>query len=328
MLTTKETVLGFLEENRGHPISGAAIARSLNISRAAVWKAIEELRKAGHSIDAATNRGYSLAESSDLLSVEGILLESEGLPLAREQIHIFKTIDSTNHIAKKMAVEGAPHGSVFLAEEQTQGRGRRGRSFCSPSGSGLYMSILLRPEGNTEQAILTTSAAAVAVSRALSKLTGLDAKIKWVNDIFIHGKKVCGILTEAVSDFESGSIEALVLGIGINVSTKEEAFPEDVRAVAGSLDLETGVKPSRNALAAAVLREVFALAANPKPEEFMEEYRSRCFLLGQDILVLPGGADSYEATAISIDDRGALIVETKKGKRQTLNSGEVSVRPR
>lgn len=326
MLTTKENILGFLEENRGRALSGATIAKSLDITRAAVWKAIEELRKEGHAIEAVTNRGYSLSESSDLLSVEGILLHSEGLPISREQIHIYKSIDSTNQIGKKMAVEGAPHGSVFLSEEQTEGRGRRGRNFFSPKGSGLYMSIVLRPEGTASEAVLTTSAAAVAVARALSSLSGIDAKIKWVNDIYVNGKKVCGILTEAVSDFESGSIEALVLGIGINVSTTEEAFPADVRNVAGSLSNGKPEKLSRNVLAAAVLREVFAIAAKPRAEDFMEEYRSRCFLLGQEITVLPGGKESYEAKAIAIDDSGALIVEMNDGKTQTLNSGEVSIR--
>ncbi len=326
MLTTKENILSVLEEHRGSPLSGATIAKSLDISRAAVWKAIEELRKEGHAIDAATNRGYSLAENSDLLSVDGILLHLEGLPVTREQIHIYKSVDSTNQVAKKLAVEGAPHGSIFLSEEQTSGRGRRGRNFFSPKGSGLYMSILIRPEGSAAQAVLTTSAAAVAVSRALSKLSGIDAKIKWVNDIFVNGKKVCGILTEAVSDFESGSIEALILGIGINVSTTEEAFPEDVRTVAGSIGNDMRNSISRNLLAASVLREVFAIAEKPRAEEFMEEYRSRCFLLGQDITVLPGGGESYSAKAIDIDERGALIVETEDGTRQILNSGEVSVR--
>ena len=301
------------------------MAGALALSRGAVWKAIEELRKEGYAIDAVTNRGYSLSDSSDLLSAEGILLHLKDLPVNREQIHIYKTVDSTNQVAKKMAVAGAAHGSVFLAEEQTMGKGRRGRSFFSPKGTGLYMSVLLRPTGTSEQAVLTTTAAAVAVCRALSRVLGVDPSIKWVNDVFVDGRKVCGILTEAVSDFESGSIEFLVLGIGINVSTAD--FPDELRQVAGAV-LANGHAPfSRNVLAAAVLREVLALTAEPDPAAFLDEYRRRCFVVGKPVTV-HGINETYDATAVDIDAKGALIVEKPTGERFVLNSGEVSVRPR
>lgn len=329
LLTTKEKILGLLEENRGHILSGTAIAKSLDLSRAAVWKAIEELRKEGYTIDAVTNKGYSLPEGSDLLSVEGILLHLADLPIQREQIHVYKSIDSTNQLGKRMAVDGAPHGSIFLAEEQTDGRGRRGRSFFSPKGKGLYMSILLRPTGTAEEAVLTTTAAGVAVCRALSKTFNMETSIKWVNDIFYNGRKICGIMTEAVSGFESGAIEFLVLGIGVNVSTVEEEFPPEIRTIAGSLLSGSGNSASmfsRNALAAAILREVLAIAANPSAEEFIDEYRSRCFILGHKITVLCGDS-SYPATAIDIDGRGALIIEKEDGTTEILNSGEVSIRP-
>lgn len=329
MLTTKEKVLGLLEENRGKVLSGTVIAKSLELSRAAVWKAIEELRKEGYTIDAVTNKGYSLPEGSDLLSVEGILMHLSDMPIQREQIHVYKSIDSTNQLGKRMAVDGAAHGSVFIAEEQTDGRGRRGRSFFSPKGKGLYMSVLLRPTGTAEEAVLTTTAAGVAVCRALSKTFNIEADIKWVNDVFLNGRKICGIMTEAVSGFESGTIEFLVLGIGVNVSTVEEEFPSDIRAIAGSLLSGSGndtASFSRNALAAAILREVLAIAANPAAEEFIDEYRSRCFVLGRQITVLCGST-SYPAKAVDIDGRGALIVEKEDGTIEILNSGEVSIRP-
>lgn len=324
MAKTKEQMLSLLEQHRGEPLSGAAAAKMLGLSRAAVWKAIEELRKEGYAITAVTNRGYRLSETNDLLSAEGIFVHCADLPITKEQIHVEKVVDSTNRLARMMAVEGAAHGSVFLAEEQTQGRGRRGRSFFSPNGKGLYMSILLRPTGTSEQAVLTTTAASVAVCRALQETLGIEAKIKWVNDLFWNDKKICGILTEAVTDVESGTIESLVLGIGINTTSTEADFPLELRKIAGSVFADSPV--SRNVLAAAVLAHVFAIAEAPIAGEFMEEYRARSLVLGREITV-HSGTETYPAKAIDIDSAGALIAEKKDGTRILLNSGEVSIRP-
>lgn len=360
MLSTKENVLKILEENRGAALSGAAISRDLSVSRAAVWKAIEELRKEGHMILAATNKGYTLSDASDLLSAEGIMLHMETPAVTREHLHVFKSIDSTNLMAKKMALAGAAHGTVVLAEEQTQGRGRLGRSFYSPKGCGLYMSILLRPNRTKDTAILTTTAAAAAVCRALAGTFGIEAEIKWVNDIYVGGRKICGILTEGVTDFETGSIEALVVGIGINVFEGEAGFPHEIREIAGTLKDSIQDKEisgsrlcsldrnrldrnrldrnrldrnrldrnrlDRNRLAAAVISEVIKINENLRPEDFLPEYKARSLVLGKDITVYRG-SDQYEAKAVDIDEQGGLVVQKKDGAVETLNSGEITIRP-
>lgn len=341
-MSTKKNVLKALEENKGTTISGEELARRLNLSRAAVWKAIGELRKEGYPIDAITNKGYCLSPDSDLLSAEGISLHLT-VPLAAGSIHVFKTIESTNLTAKKMALEGAPEGTVIIAEEQTKGRGRMGRSFYSPLSRGIYMSIILKPRFDASQAVLITTAASVAVCRAIERVTGISCTIKWVNDIYARGKKVCGILTEAVTDFESGQIEYIVLGIGINYSTSAEEFPEELSEIAGSIfngtvgesNSEDGLLPSRNRLAAEVINEVLGLNEALESRNFIQEYRDRSMILGKEIRILkPGGShevrdfsEGIPAYALDVDQDGGLVVRYEDGTCATLSSGEVSIRP-
>ena len=332
--TTRENVLSLLEQHRGGLLSGSEIGEALGISRAAVWKAIHSLREDGHQIDAVTNRGYGLSEESDLLTVAGIFVHLRHREVEAQMIHIRKQTGSTNQDAKALALEGAAHGTFLLADEQTAGRGRLGRSFHSPKGTGLYLSMVLRPGGTLAAAVPITQAAAVAVCRALSVTEGLELSIKWVNDLFLNGKKVCGILTEAVSDFETGHIEALILGIGINVAPPTAGFPPEIRKVAGTLadgeldaneDMATDSAPlSRNRLAAAIIDELLDILPELETLTFLEEYRQRCFILGQRVTVQRGN-DSFEAIAVSIDATGGLVVETDDGRQVTLNSGEVSL---
>lgn len=329
-MSTKGNVLKALEQNKGVTVSGEELAGHLNVSRAAVWKAIGELRKEGYPIDAITNRGYCLSSFSDLLSAEGIsphiAPSFHGCP-----IHIFKTLESTNLTAKKMALEGAPAGSVIIAEEQTRGRGRMGRSFYSPPGRGIYMSFILKPRFDASKAVLITTAASVAVCRAIEKVTGVSCFIKWVNDIYADGKKVCGILTEAVTDFETGQIEHIVLGIGINYGTASGEFPEELAGIAGSLfqvkpasgipagygapssgvipaieefptdkgttaedDPANAAPPSRNRLIAEVINQVLEINEDLESRNFIEEYRRRSMVLGKEIRILTPG-QAHEA---------------------------------
>lgn len=228
--------------------------------------------------------------------------------------------DSTNNHAKRIAAEGAGEGTVVLAERQTAGKGRLGRSFFSPEDSGIYMSIVLRPNMELKQTMLLTSMAAVAAAHAIEKVSGVYAQIKWVNDIFLNKKKVCGILTEA--GVTEGSISYVVLGIGVNVGRME--FPDELKNIATSVSNECGREISRNELIAELLNEVEALYDTMEDGSFLLESRSRSILLGKEVRVItPEG--SCPAKAVEIDDMGQLIVETEEG-RQTLNSGEVSVR--
>ncbi|HNX64097.1 MAG TPA: biotin--[acetyl-CoA-carboxylase] ligase [Oscillospiraceae bacterium] len=318
----REKVLEFLENNRGESISGSMIAETLGVSRNAVWKTIKKLQSDGYIINASTNRGYCLCAENDLISEQSIKMHLKTKYIG-SNIDVFRTIDSTNTFAKKLAQLNAENGTTVISEEQTAGKGRLGRSFYSPERSGLYVSIILRPTLSLESSTLITSCISVAVAKAIEKVSGLNAKIKWVNDIFINGKKVCGILTEAGIDVESGSLDYAVVGIGINVSTKK--FPEILKDKATSLELEAKKTISRSVLCAEILNSIEKELDGIESKDFLSEYVSRSNILGQEITVI-SGETSYPATAVGIDKDARLIVKTKDGAEKTLNSGEISIR--
>ena len=321
---TKEQVLQWLLE-ADKPISGAALAANLGLSRNSVWKAIEQLREEGYEIEAKTRQGYKLVSCENQL-VEPMILQ-ELLPICDYRIKIYKEVDSTNEEAKKLAKDGEAENLVVLAESQTAGKGRRGRSFFSQGPEGLYMSLLLRPKLSFQEALKITTMTAVAVSHAIEKNCGVEVGIKWVNDLFIHGKKVCGILTEAGIDFETGDLDYAVVGIGVNVLKCE--FPEELKGIVTTLEDESEEQVSRNKLAADILREIQGLyreleAAEGGIPSYHEEYVKRSIVLGKEVLVHSGG-QTYPARAVAIDENVGLVVETPEGRR-TLDSGEVSVR--
>ena len=233
--------------------------------------------------------------------------------------------DSTNRYLKVLAQNGAKEGTVVIANRQSAGRGRLGRSFFSPEEKGIYMSILLRPDISLERAVLITSMAAVAVARAIESYCGVTAKIKWVNDIFLNKKKACGILTEAGIDAETGKLKYAVLGIGVNVGKME--FPEDLKSIATSVSNECGFIASKEVLIDKILEELEYWYPSLADGSFLEESKKRSILLGSDILVIdetvPGG--SYPAKAVDINELGNLVIE-RDGRVQVLNSGEVSIR--
>jgi BirA family biotin operon repressor/biotin-[acetyl-CoA-carboxylase] ligase len=302
------------------------MAAELGISRASVWKAVKTLRQDGYPIEAATNRGYSLSSESGLLSVQGIFPHLKragaGGGTACENIHIFESLESTNLTAKKMALDGAPPGTVVIAGRQTRGKGRFGRAFYSPTSDSLYISFILAPAENVKTTQLITVAASVAVCRAIEAVAQVSCEIKWVNDIFADGKKICGILTEAVTDMESGQIESAVLGIGININMAEKDFPEPIRDTAGSVSIPKGM---RNRFVAELINNVLSARARLEDKAFIPEYRRRSIVVGRKISVLSGGA-AREATAEGVSDDGSLVVRYPDGSRETLHSGEISVR--
>ncbi len=321
-MSTKEKVLQYLEQHKGESISGQDLADKLEVSRTSVWKAINGLKKEGYQIEATTNKGYQLSIDTDLLSEAAIVpLLSEALKGHRVIAH--KTIDSTNLEAKRIVNEDPTFEGVILSEEQTKGRGRLGRVFYSPSESGLYMSLVLRPVADLDNATLITTAAAVAVCQAIETLTGKKPQIKWVNDIFLDGRKVCGILTEAGADIESGQLEWLVVGIGLNLTSRPEDWPEELRPIAGSLYPGGPAPVSRAALAGAIARELLGLCP---AFDCLDEYRARCFVPGHWVTVCTG-TESYAAKAVAIDDAGRLIVQREGGRTEALCHGEVSIRP-
>ncbi len=235
-------------------------------------------------------------------------------------IEFYEQLPSTNDTAKTSAASAA-HGTVVIANHQTTGRGRFTRQFFSPQQNGIYMSVILKHGVQTDTVGLLTSATAVAVARAIESLIPTTVHIKWVNDLLIHGKKVCGILTEA-SLTPDGAYDFAVIGIGINVSTLQ--FPAELDLIASSLLKECGVCPNRAALCAAVLRELEPVLADLENRAFLEESRTRSAVLGNDITVICG-EKQYAAHALDIDDDGGLVVQTENGTH-TVRSGEVSVR--
>jgi len=323
---TKEQVLALLEQHRGACLSGAEIAGRLHLSRNAVWKAVNDLRKAGYQIEAATNRGYCLTDANDILSVQGILpLLCENARAFADSVIYEKESRSTNRTAKALALDGAAHGTTVLADSQSSGRGRYSRSFFSPPG-GLYLSIILHPERlHFSQITAVTAFAAVAVCEAIEAVTGRAPAIKWVNDLFLGGKKVCGILTEAVTDFESGSHSWVVVGIGINVHAKQADFPPELRETATSLYPDTLPESGiRNRLAAEIINRLAGFDTPPDEKEIFAEYRKRLMMLGKQVTVIRGD-ETYCAVAEDIDETGRLMLRTPDGQRQILSSGEIRI---
>lgn len=325
-MSAKQHVLSVLEQNKGNSVSGARLAGELSISRNAVWKAIKALQSEGYAISAVPNKGYCLSEENDILSVESITpYLADNLKELSLMVH--KSVTSTNTLLKDLAGEGEKEGKVLIAEEQTGGRGRLGRKFYSPAKTGIYMSILLRPKLTVDDALFITTSAAAAVAEAIESVTGCEASIKWVNDIYCNGKKVCGILTEAGVDFEGGGLEYCIVGIGINVSRPLEDFPEELKDIADGI-FETRLYSSdlRSRLAAEILNRFWGYYKEFHNKNFIKEYRERSFLIGREISVLMGDKQE-KATALDIDERARLIVKLTNGEIKALSSGEVSVRP-
>ena len=320
----KTKILHMLESSRGKFISGESIAESFNVTRAAVWKAIKSLRNDGHKIKAVPNKGYMLESFSDVLTKEGIIAHlMKDTKISR--VICIDEIDSTSNYAKKLAMhEKASHGTLIAANHQTSGRGRHGHTFDSPPGTGLYMSLILRPDIAASEFQMITIADAVAVCLAVEELYPAakgEIKIKWVNDIYFHGRKITGILTEALTNFENGEIESVITGIGINVSTKK--FDDDASGIAGSiLQDENEFVFGRDELCAKVADYVMKFADNLDDPELISAYRERSMLTGEEITYMKNDA-KHTGHVERIDDRGGLVIVNDNGEIETLRSGEV-----
>lgn len=321
-MTARNEVLRALEQSRNKAVavSGQELAKKLNISRQAVWKAIKSLQKDGYVIHALSNKGYWLDTSCDIISAEGIRLFLSGKNKDC-QIIFHKVIDSTNTEAKKLALNGARHGTIVIAEEQTAGRGRMGKTFFSPPGTGIYISFILKPKVSIGNAQLITIYAAVAVCTVIEHFTGFNPKIKWVNDIFLDGRKICGILTEAAGDFESGGVESIIVGIGLNFSTRQEDFPPELQHTAGSL-LPFGI--SRNQFAAALIDKMLEHGDCSFQSSLIQQYKERSFMIGREISYQKNTA-TVSGTVLDINEKGNLVVKSCKGEIDILRSGEVQI---
>ena len=321
-MKTTDKVLDFLEENKGKFVSGVSIATELGLSRNSVWKAVKTLQEKGYEIGAVTNKGYILSEKNNLISAQSVrkFITAENI-----DIEYRDSVTSTNTLLKKMAENGEKEGYVLIAGEQTSGRGRLGRSFLSGNGTGVYFSILLRPDMKPSDSLLITTCAAVAVAKAIEKNTGKITSIKWVNDIYMRDRKVCGILTEASFDLECGKLSYAVLGIGINMYFEENSIPEEIKNIAGAV---FDTKPDGDAVSrivADVINIFFDEYRVLTGKHFLFDYCSRSYLDGKEINVIKYDA-VREATALDIDDDFRLHVRYPDGSEEYLSSGEVSTK--
>ncbi len=319
----KQQVLGLLTGAGEQFLSGEAMSRTLGVSRTAVWKAVQSLEEEGFTVQRRTNRGYRLAGLGETLSESAV--RARLAPGDSRRLLVLEETDSTNTRLKALALEGAPHGTAVLALRQTGGRGRRGRAFFSPPG-GLYLSVLLRPEAEVRELMALTALTAVAVRRAVREETGLEAEIKWTNDLVAGNRKLCGIGTELSLEGETGRVQFAVVGIGINAATRE--FPPELRETATSLWLETGSAPALADLAAAVLRQmdrVWPDALGPERQDWLREYQAHCLTLGKDVLLVRG-RERRRGHALGLTEDAALRVRFEDGSEGVVDSGEVSVR--
>ena len=330
-MRTEDRVLALLEESKGKAISGERMAEVLEISRAAVWKHIKALKEKGYEISSVSNRGYELVNGIDVFSTKSVMdclydKKNGYKGKIRIEAEVRDEVTSTNALLKDMAAKGALEGRVLIAKRQTEGRGRLGRNFFSPK-NGIYLSILLRPDMDFREAMLLTTIAAVAVVEAVREVTGRDTGIKWVNDVNLEGRKICGILTEAVTDVESGRLSYAVVGIGVNITKpSEDAFPDELKDIAGFVyDDEEPPKGVMSRLSAAIVKNYFKYYEKLPEHRFMESYKKYQILINKDIFVItPEG--KKKARAYGVDDEARLLVEYEEGGSEALFTGEVSVR--
>lgn len=319
----KTEILMLLREN-GTYISGQELCSRFGVSRTAVWKVMNQLKEEGYIIEAIQNKGYRLVENPDVLSLSELKSRIHNT-WAGECIYFYEETGSTNIDAKKLAEEGAAHGTVVIADKQNAGRGRRGRSWESPAGKDLYFTILLRPDFAPDRAAALTLVMALSVAQAVRKYCGLEAEIKWPNDVVVNGRKICGILTEM--NVETDYIQYVVTGAGINVNLEE--MPEIIRETATSLLIEGGRRVNRAALLETVL-ERYEENYNKYREHtdmgsMLEDYNSFLVNRNKQVKVLdPKG--EWEGTARGINSAGELLVERENGEIAEVYAGEVSVR--
>lgn len=334
-VSTRDSVLRLLGGPGEKEISGEELALRLGVSRNAIWKAVKTLQAQGYNIQSLRGRGYRLVEDSNILSralVERRLDEWSGNDPAVKgilpRIIVLDTVDSTNNYCKALPETDLP--VVVASDEQTAGRGRRGKSFSSPKGYGLYFSFAFRPEFSMEDSMNVTAVAASVARQVLADLSGKPVEIKWVNDLYLHGKKIAGILTEGVAGLEEQGFERIVVGIGINCFS--HPLPPELRDIAGAL--WDGEPPfTRNDLLARLsleLARAFCDRERLDARRWLDDYREHCFIIGRDVLVEAAGRQPYSALVTGVDDDFALVVEPLEGPdagtEKHLTSGQVSLK--
>ncbi len=318
-------ILQALRAGSNESVSGSELSQKLGVSRAAIWARVEELRSLGYQIEASPHLGYRLVSVPDVLHADDLLARLGPVKAIGRDIRVFKETTSTNDVIEKIARDGVTEGVVVFAESQTKGRGRLGRKWASPAGKGLWFSILLRPDLRPQAATRVTIASGTALRRAIHACTGLNAVIKWPNDILINGKKVAGILTELRAELDH--IQYVVLGIGVDVNLSVADFPAEVRKIGTSLKLESGREISRADLAVQVLRELdqdYGKVCSHEFNKVVDEWGKECVTLGRNV-VIHIGERQVRGRAEALGEDGALLVRTEHGHLETVVGGDVAL---
>ena len=319
----KSKVLYILEQKKGNIVTGGQLAGVLGVSRNAIWKAVNALKEDGNEILSIPNSGYKLMDTNDTL-FEKIILENLTTEFIGQNLTLLPTVHSTNRHLKELDTTDIPSGYVVIANEQTHGRGRRSRVFLSPKSEGVYLSILLKLDGKQNDIRLLTICTAIAVSIAIETVCDVKADIKWVNDIFCNGKKICGILTEGILSGELQELSTVIVGIGINTGH----VPIEINDIATSVQEEAGIRGIRNQLAAEVLNQFEKIYRDflekEKQQDIIDCYKKRLFIIGRQVLVTDTG-HNYTATVLGIDKTGALIVRDNNQVIQHISTGEITL---
>lgn len=322
----RKRILEFLRANCTEPVSGEDISRQLEVSRTAVWKHIQALKSEGYEIESVPKKGYILREVPDKLFPNEILTHLKTKWLGHS-ICYKDSVDSTNNVAKALANNGCEDGLMVVAEEQGAGKGRLSRGWISPYAKGIWFSVVLKPPFLPQEASKCTLLAAVSVVKAVNKLKGVNAAIKWPNDVLLNGKKLVGILTEMNAEF--GHINYIVIGTGVNTNGKPEDYPEEVRDLAVSVADAAQEPFTRVDLLADILKNMEELYESVLENGFapvLDEWRKYSCTLGQEVKVIAPDM-TYYGTAVDIDDEGLLIVRKEDGTAEKVVAGDVSIRP-
>ena len=299
---SKSKAVKTIEENKRRTFLATEITKPLNLSTISISKAINPSRNDSYTLTSTTTTRYFLSKNSDFISKEGITLYLND-EFKYIDIYTYKKVTSTNDIAKKLALNGAKHGTIVISEEQTNGKGRLGRSFYSPANTGIYMSIILKLSLTTMDSVLITTSSAVAICDAIEKLTGINCQIKWINDIYLNCKKIAGI----------------------NFTQPKNDFPEELRKIASSLFEHNNSTINRNLLCAEIANNILNMISKIENYDFISEYKKRSIVLNQDIIYTSKGI-SLIGKAIDIANDGSLIVKNSDGSTKILNSGDITIR--
>ena len=324
-MTTDAQLLTALRQSGDGFMSGAELSRLLGVTRAVTAERIAALRLLGYDIEDSPHLGFRLVGSPDVLHADDLIARLPKKRVVGRDIQVFQETTSTNDIIEKLARDGVKEGVVVFAESQTKGRGRLGRKWVSPTGKGLWFSVLLRPALRPQEATQLTVVAATALARAIQSQTNLVPDIKWPNDLLLRGRKVAGILTELSAEVDR--VNHVILGIGLDVNQAATDFPPDVRKIATSLKIETERAVDRAALAAAILHELdrdYARVCDGGFAELADEWESRCTTLGRNVSVLIGDRQ-VRGRAEALDDDGTMLVRTEHGRIERIIGGDVTV---